>query len=236
MNTILSLLIICGFLYLSLVTWLFRRKDPDRTADSGLNRREGQPSLPVAGPLSIVPQSRFNMEDFQKSLSATMASAIRQAMSDAMNGMGQSASAGMENEDGCSEDDTYEDEEENPSMDDVDPGRVSPPARGDTIEEIEDALSVAVSPDSTPVQKAEAGRILAGMRDVGFIGKMMEADKRISDGVMDCIAESIRMKKESRHGRRGNTVPKAKARPVEIGGVLRDPDFIKHKKDDDEET
>ena len=74
------------------------------------------------------------------------------------------------------------------------------------------------------------------MRDVVFIGRLMEADRRISDGVMDCIAESMRMRNAARGRKKGSPAPKAKARPVDIGGVLRDPDFVKHKKDNDEES
>lgn len=94
---------------------------------------------------------------------------------------------------------------------------------------------MAVNPGADADSKAKAGNVLSGMRDVVFIGRLMEADRRISDGVMECIAENIRMKSAKRVRKKGSPAPKAKAKPVEIGGVLRDPDFVKHKKDDDEE-
>ncbi len=50
----------------------------------------------------------------------------------------------------------------------------------------------------------------------------MEADRRISDGVMECIAENIRMKSARRVRKKSQSRPKAKAKPVDIGGVLRD--------------
>ncbi len=224
MNTVLSVLIICGFLYLSFVTWMFRRKEGDAKPPS---KEEAQP--PASGsPLSVVPKSDFDMEDFRKSLAATLTSAVRQAI-----GAETAESDPAGNNDGDNDGDN---DEEDPDMDDVDPGLVSPPATGDSIDEIEDALNVAVNPGADNVSKAKAGDVLSGMRDVVFIGRLMEADRRISDGVMDCIAESMRMRNAARGRKKGSPAPKAKARPVDIGGVLRDPDFVKHKKDNDEES
>lgn len=224
MNTVLSVLIICGFLYLSFVTWMFRRKEGDAKPPS---KEEAQP--PASGsPLSVVPKSDFDMEDFRKSLAATLTSAVRQAL-----GAETVESDPAGNNDGDNDGDN---DEEDPDMDDVDPGLVSPPATGDSIDEIEDALNVAVNPGADNVSKAKAGDVLSGMRDVVFIGRLMEADRRISDGVMDCIAESMRMRNAARGRKKGSPAPKAKARPVDIGGVLRDPDFVKHKKDNDEES
>lgn len=224
MNTVLSVLIICGFLYLSFVTWMFRRKEGDAKPPS---KEEAQP--PASGsPLSVVPKSDFDMEEFRKSLAATLTSAVRQALgADTV----ESDPAGNHGGDNDGDND-----EEDPDMDDVDPGLVSPPATGDSIDEIEDALNMAVNPGADNVSKAKAGDVLSGMRDVVFIGRLMEADRRISDGVMDCIAESMRMRNAARGRKKGSPAPKAKAKPVDIGGVLRDPDFVKHKKDNDEES
>ena len=62
MNTVLSVLIICGFLYLSFVTWMFRRKEGDTKPPS---KEEAQP--PASGSqLSVVPKSDFDMEDFDQ--------------------------------------------------------------------------------------------------------------------------------------------------------------------------
>ena len=220
MNTVLSVLIICGFLYLSFVTWMFRRKEGDAKPPS---KEEAQP--PASGsPLSVVPKSDFDMEEFRKSLAATLTSAVRQALGAETVESDPAGNHGGDND------------EEDPDMDDVDPGLVSPPATGDSIDEIEDALNVAVNPGADNVSKAKAGDVLSGMRDVVFIGRLMGADRRISDGVMDCIAESMRMRNAARGRKKGSPAPKAKARPVDIGGVLRDPDFVKHKKDNDEES
>lgn len=224
MNTVLSVLIICGFLYLSFVTWMFRRKEGDAKPPS---KEEAQP--PASGsPLSVVPKSDFDMEDFRKSLAATLTSAVRQALGAETVESDPAGNHGGDND--------GDNDEEDPDMDDVDPGLVSPPATGDSIDEIEDALNVAVNPGADNVSKAKAGDVLSGMRDVVFIGRLMEADRRISDGVMDCIAESMRMRNAARGRKKGSPAPKAKARPVDIGGVLRDPDFVKHKKDNDEES
>lgn len=224
MNTVLSVLIICGFLYLSFVTWMFRRKEGDAKPPS---KEEAQP--PASGsPLSVVPKSDFDMEEFRKSLAATLTSAVRQALGAETVESDPAGNHGGDND--------GDNDEEDPDMDDVDPGLVSPPATGDSIDEIEDALNVAVNPGADNVSKAKAGDVLSGMRDVVFIGRLMEADRRISDGVMDCIAESMRMRNAARGRKKGSPTPKAKARPVDIGGVLRDPDFVKHKKDNDEES
>lgn len=224
MNTVLSVLIICGFLYLSFVTWMFRRKEGDAKPPS---KEEAQP--PASGsPLSVVPKSDFDMEDFRKSLAATLTSAVRQALGAETVESDPAGNHGGDND--------GDNDEEDPDMDDVDPGLVSPPATGDSIDEIEEALNVAINPGADNVSKAKAGDVLSGMRDVVFIGRLMEADRRISDGVMDCIAESMRMRNAARGRKKGSPAPKAKARPVDIGGVLRDPDFVKHKKDNDEES
>lgn len=224
MNTVLSVLIICGFLYLSFVTWMFRRKEGDAKPPS---KEEAQP--PASGsPLSVVPKSDFDMEEFRKSLAATLTSAVRQALGAETVESDPAGNHGGDND--------GDNDEEDPDMDDVDPGLVSPPATGDSIDEIEEALNVAINPGADNVSKAKAGDVLSGMRDVVFIGRLMEADRRISDGVMDCIAESMRMRNAARGRKKGSPAPKAKARPVDIGGVLRDPDFVKHKKDNDEES
>ena len=224
MNTVLSVLIICGFLYLSFVTWMFRRKEGDAKPPS---KEEAQP--PASGsPLSVVPKSDFDMEEFRKSLAATLTSAVRQALGAETVESDPAGNHGGDND--------GDNDEEDPDMDDVDPGLVSPPATGDSIDEIEDALNVAVNPGADNVSKAKAGDVLSGMRDVVFIGRLMEADRRISDGVMECIAENMRMRSAKRVRKKGSPAPKAKAKPVDIGGVLRDPDFVKHKKDNDEES
>lgn len=224
MNTVLSVLIICGFLYLSFVTWMFRRKEGDAKPPS---KEKAQP--PASGsPLSVVPKSDFDMEEFRKSLAATLTSAVRQALGAETVESDPAGNHGGDND--------GDNDEEDPDMDDVDPGLVSPPATGDSIDEIEDALNMAVNPGADNVSKAKAGDVLSGMRDVVFIGRLMEADRRISDGVMDCIAESMRMRNAARGRKKGSPAPKAKAKPVDIGGVLRDPDFVKHKKDNDEES
>lgn len=224
MNTVLSVLIICGFLYLSFVTWMFRRKEGDAKPPS----KEGAQPPASGSPLSVVPKSDFDMEEFRKSLAATLTSAVRQALGAETVESDPAGSHGGDND--------GDNDEEDPDMDDVDPGLVSPPATGDSIDEIEDALNMAVNPGADNVSKAKAGDVLSGMRDVVFIGRLMEADRRISDGVMDCIAESMRMRNAARGRKKGSPAPKAKAKPVDIGGVLWDPDFVKHKKDNDEES
>ena len=156
MNTVLSVMIICGFLYLSFVTWMFRRKDGE--AKAARKEGEAKPDTPSSqpSPLSIVPKSDFDMDTFQKSLAATLTSAVRQALGSATGEVNPAGTYGGYGD--------VEGDDEDPDMDDVDPGRVSPPATGDSIEEIEDALSVAVNPGADTDSKAKAGNVLSGMR------------------------------------------------------------------------
>ena len=70
------------------------------------------------------------------------------------------------------------------------------------------------------------------MRDVVFVGKIMSSNDRINDGIMACVAESMRRQPRKR---KGSATPKKKNKTVDVGGVFRDPDMIKRKKDDDEE-
>lgn len=119
MNTVLSVLIICGFLYLSFVTWMFRRKDGDAKAGSkdGVAKPDTPSSRP--SPLSIVPKSDFDMDNFQKSLAATLTSAVRQALGAATGDVNPAGTYGSYGD--------VESDDEDPDMDDVDPGLVSPP-------------------------------------------------------------------------------------------------------------
>ena len=157
MNTVLSVLIICGFLYLSFVTWMFRRKEgmqrpPER-------RGEAKPDTSSSQPLATLdsPQKRLRHGHFPEiSLAATLTSAVRQALGAATGDAGPAGNYGGYGD--------VESDDEDPDMDDVDPGRVSPPTTGDSIEEIEDALSVAVNPGADADSKPGRQR---AVRDAG---------------------------------------------------------------------
>ncbi len=233
MNTV-SILTICAFLYLAFVTYLFGGKrgksgpdgsDKPEPSASGGDEKEGRdekPSEKSGRPLSIVPQSDFDMERFQQMLTASMTAAMSFALKANIGDVNpqdvefrNEASANPE----TGNTDTGED---TPDMEDFNPGSVSPPATGDSIDEIEAALDVAANPRATPDEKAKAGNVLAGMQDVVFIGKLMSANDKINEGIMGCIAESMRNSRRKRP--KGSPAPKRKGQPIDIDGSLNKPD------------
>lgn len=235
MNTV-SILIICGFAYLVFVTWMFGRKgsgqpQSKKTGKPEADRRSASPA--PQEPMPLVPKSDFNMEDFKKAITDSMTAAMTYVLN-AQIGDVTPEQVTFDKSDEKSGDNAETDntEEQDPDIVDADPDRVSPPATGDTLEEIEAALNTAADSKSSPDEKAKAGKILAGMRDVVFIGKIMACDERINEGIMSCVAESMRRHKPKK---KGSPTPKKKNSPIDVGGTLRDPDMIKRKKDDDED-
>ena len=201
MNTA-SILILCAFVYLAFVTWMFRGKGkkPD-TKTSG--KKETQETAsdsdgeePKKNVVTVVPQSDFDFDKFREVLTESMAAAMTYVLNAKMGDVNPQDVEFKKSEQesrSSAKDDTVNDiSDDTPDMDDFEPDSVSPPAKGESIDEIEAAVSVAANPSATPDQKAEAGRVLTGMRDVVFIGKMMETDERINAGIMNCIAESVR--------------------------------------------
>ncbi len=247
MNTI-SILVICGFVYLMFVTWIFRRKDNGNSADTGNKDKEKTPQANPETPQTpeavakngdasgIIPKSDFDMDRFRQVLTESMAAAMTYVLN-AKTGDVSPEQVEFKNPEDRQSGDTSGDggQEENPAeptIDDVESDTVSPPASGDTIEDIEAALDIAARSDASPDEKAKAGKVLSGMRDVVFVGKIMATNDKINEGIMACVAESVR--RQSRR-KRGSAVPKKKNKTVDIGGVFRDPDMIKRKKDEDEE-
>lgn len=200
MNTV-SILILCAFVYLAFVTWMFRGKGkkPDTKTDG---KKEAQETVsdsdgeePKKNAVTVVPQSDFDLDRFREVLTESITAAMTYVLKAKIGDVNpqdvefKNSSGSGNAEDTPTDSDTAD---ETPDMDDFEPDSVSPPAKGESIDEIEAAVSVAANPAATPEQKAEAGRVLTGMRDVVFIGRMMETDERINAGIMNCIAESVR--------------------------------------------
>lgn len=245
MNTV-SILTICAFLYLAFVTWMFRGKSkkPDTGTDG---KKEAQETVPESdgeetkkNTVTVVPQSDFDLDKFREVLAESVAAAITYVLKTKIGDVSpqdvefknpDTDSSGNDNTGNASTD--TETADETPDMDDFEPDSVSPPAKGESIDEIEAAVSVAANPAATPEQKAEAGRVLTGMRDVVFIGKMMETDERINAGIMNCIAESVRAAHKNKIGSQSSS--RRKGRGIDVDGSLRRPENTDKDSEKDEE-
>lgn len=242
MNTA-SILILCAFVYLAFVTWMFRGKGKKPDTKTG-GKKETQETAsdsdgeePKKNVVTVVPQSDFDFDKFREVLTESMAAAMTYVLNAKMGDVNpqdvEFKKTETENS-GKAEDDSGNDmADDTPDMDDFEPDSVSPPAKGESIDEIEAAVSVAANPSATPEQKAEAGRVLTGMRDVVFIGKMMETDERINAGIMNCIAESVRAAHKKKIGRPSAT--RRKGREIDVDGSLRRPDNTDKYSEKDEE-
>ena len=242
MNTA-SILILCAFVYLAFVTWMFRGKGKKPDTKTG-GKKETQETAsdsdgeePKKNVVTVVPQSDFDFDKFREVLTESMAAAMTYVLNAKMGDVNpqdvEFKKTETENS-GKAEDDSGNDmADDTPDMDDFEPDSVSPPAKGESIDEIEAAVSVAANPSATPEQKAEAGRVLTGMRDVVFIGKMMETDERINAGIMNCIAESVRAAHKKKIGRPSAT--RRKGREIDVDGSLRRPENTDKDSEKDEE-
>lgn len=242
MNTA-SILILCAFVYLAFVTWMFRGKGKKPDTKTG-GKKETQETAsdsdgeePKKNVVTVVPQSDFDFDKFREVLTESMAAAMTYVLNAKMGDVNPQDVEFKKSEQesrSSAKDDTVNDiSDDTPDMDDFEPDSVSPPAKGESIDEIEAAVSVAANPAATPEQKAEAGRVLTGMRDVVFIGKMMETDERINAGIMNCIAESVRAAHKKKIGRPSAT--RRKNREIDVDGSLRRPDNTDKYSEKDEE-
>lgn len=245
MNTA-SILIICAFVYLAFVTWMFRGKGkkPDTKTD-GKNKAQETVSdsdgeEPKKNAVTVVPQSDFDLDSFREvlteSITAAMTYVLKAKIGDVNPQDVEFKNPATDSSVNGNADDTPTDSDtadETPDMDDFEPDSVSPPAKGESIDEIEAAVSVAANPAATPEQKAEAGRVLTGMRDVVFIGKMMETDERINAGIMNCIAESVRAARKKKIGRPSSS--RRKGRGIDVDSSLRRPENTDKDSEKDEE-
>lgn len=245
MNTV-SILTICAFVYLAFVTWMFRGKGkkPDTKTDG---KKEAQETVsdsdgeePKKNAVTVVPQSDFDLDRFREVLTESITAAMTYVLKAKIGDVSpqdvefknpDTDSSGNGNAENTPTDSDTADE--TPDMDDFEPDSVSPPAKGESIDEIEAAVSVAANPAATPEQKAEAGRVLTGMRDVVFIGKMMETDERINAGIMNCIAESVRAARKKKIG--GPSPSRRKGRGIDVDGSLRRPENTDKDSEKDEE-
>lgn len=245
MNTA-SILILCAFVYLAFVTWMFRGKGkkPDTRTDGKKEAQETVPDSdgeePKKNTVTVVPQSDFDLDRFREVLTESITAAMTYVLKAKIGDVSpqdvefknpDTDSSGNDNTGNASTD--TETADGTPDMDDFEPDSVSPPAKGESIDEIEAAVSVAANPAATPEQKAEAGRVLTGMRDVVFIGKMMETDERINAGIMNCIAESVRAARKKKIGRPSSS--RRKGRGIDVDGSLRRPENTDKDSEKDEE-
>ena len=245
MNTA-SILILCAFVYLAFVTWMFRGKGkkPDTRTDDKNKAQEtvsdSDGEEPKKNAVTVVPQSDFDLDRFREvlteSITAAMTYVLKTKIGDVnpqdveFKNPATDSSVNGNADDIPTDSDTAD---ETPDMDDFEPDSVSPLAKGESIDEIEAAVSVAANPAATPEQKAEAGRVLTGMRDVVFIGKMMETDERINAGIMNCIAESVRAAHKKKIGRPSSS--RRKGRGIDVDGSLRRPENTDKDSEKDEE-
>ena len=242
MNTA-SILILCAFVYLAFVTWMFRVKGKKPDTKTG-GKKETQETAsdsdgeePKKNVVTVVPQSDFDFDKFREVLTESMAAAMTYVLNAKMGDVNpqdvEFKKSEQESRSSAKDDAVNDISDDTPDMDDFEPDSVSPPAKGESIDEIEAAVSVAANPSATPDQKAEAGRVLSGMRDVVFIGKMMETDERINAGIMNCIAESVRAAHKKKIGRPSAT--RRKGREIDVDGSLRRPDNTDKDSEKDEE-
>lgn len=242
MNTA-SILILCAFVYLAFVTWMFRGKGKKPDTKTG-GKKETQETAsdsdgeePKKNVVTVVPQSDFDFDKFREVLTESMAAAMTYVLNAKMGDVNpqdvEFKKSEQESRSSAKDDAVNDISDDTPDMDDFEPDSVSPPAKGESIDEIEAAVSVAADPSATPEQKAEAGRVLTGMRDVVFIGKMMETDERINAGIMNCIAESVRAAHKKKIGRPSAT--RRKSREIDVDGSLRRPENTDKDSEKDEE-
>lgn len=242
MNTA-SILILCAFVYLAFVTWMFRGKGKKPDTKTGGKKETQETALdsdgeePKKNVVTVVPQSDFDFDKFREVLTESMAAAMTYVLNARMGYVNpqdvEFKKSEQESRSSAKDDAVNDISDDTPDMDDFEPDSVSPPAKGESIDEIEAAVSVAANPSATPEQKAEAGRVLTGMRDVVFIGKMMETDERINAGIMNCIAESVRAAHKKKIGRPSAT--RRKGREIDVDGSLRRPDNTDKDSEKDEE-
>lgn len=242
MNTA-SILILCAFVYLAFVTWMFRGKGKKPDTKTG-GKKETQETAsdsdgeePKKNVVTVVPQSDFDFDKFREVLTESMAAAMTYVLNAKMGDVNpqdvEFKKSEQESRSSAKDDAVNDISDDTPDMDDFEPDSVSPPAKGESIDEIEAAVSVAANPAATPEQKAEAGRVLTGMRDVVFIGKMMETDERINAGIMNCIAESVRAAHKNKIGRPSSS--RRKGRGIDVDGSLRRPENTDKDSEKDEE-
>lgn len=242
MNTA-SILILCAFVYLAFVTWMFGGKGKKPDTKTG-GKKETQETAsdsdgeePKKNVVTVVPQSDFDFDKFREVLTESMAAAMTYVLNAKMGDVNpqdvEFKKSEQESRSSAKDDAVNDISDDTPDMDDFEPDSVSPPAKGESIDEIEAAVSVAANPSATPEQKAEAGRVLTGMRDVVFIGKMMETDERINAGIMNCIAESVRAAHKKKIGRPSAT--RRKSREIDVDGSLRRPENTDKDSEKDEE-
>lgn len=241
MNTV-SILTICAFLYLAFVTWMFRGKgnksgaNHDSKNDAQNPEPEGNGGETKKNAVTVVPQSDFDMEKFRQVLTESMTAAITYVLKANVGEVnpqdvefkktgGEVAESADKAETGIPD--------ETPDMEDFEPDSVSPPAKGESIDEIEAAVAVAANPSATPEQKADAGKVLSGMRDVVFIGRLMETDDKINAGIMNCIAESVRAARKKRVVNPSSS--RRKGREIDVDGSLRRPENTDKDSKKDEE-
>lgn len=140
MNTA-SILILCAFVYLAFVTWMFRGKGkkPDTKT---VGKKETQETAsdsdgeePKKNVVTVVPQSDFDFDKFREVLTASMAAAMTYVLNAKMGDVNpqdvEFKKSEQESRSSAKDDAVNDISDDTPDMDDFEPDSVSPPAKGE---------------------------------------------------------------------------------------------------------
>lgn len=105
-----------------------------------------------------------------------------------------------------------------------DSGPAAPMASGASLDEIEDAFDTALSPDATPEQQADAGKVLSEVKDTELYERLASANDDIDRRVNLCIKMSIKADIESKNSKVSPPRRKVVSKTVSVEIPMDDPD------------
>lgn len=105
-----------------------------------------------------------------------------------------------------------------------DSGPAAPMAKGATLDEIEEAFDTALSPDATPEQQAEAGKVLSEVKDTELYDRLASTNDDIDRKVNLCIKMSIKADIEARNAKMSPPRRKVVSKTVSVEIPMDDPD------------
>ena len=105
-----------------------------------------------------------------------------------------------------------------------DSGPAAPMAKGATLDEIEEAFDTALSPDATPQQQAEAGKVLSEVKDTELYDRLASTNDDIDRKVNLCIKMSIKADIEARNAKMSPPRRKVVSKTVSVEIPMDDPD------------
>lgn len=105
-----------------------------------------------------------------------------------------------------------------------DSGPAAPMAKGATLDEIEEAFDTALSPDATPEQQAEAGKVLSEVKDTELYDRLASTNDDIDRRVNLCIKMSIKADIEARNAKMSPPRRKVVNKTVSVEIPMDDPD------------